>query len=263
MQDRHQDRKKYFDEQGITTKKYVIPYINRFMAVNADTRVLEIGCGEGGNLTPFVELGCEVCGIDLNTGQIALAREYFGQLGHSNRATFIAEDIYKIPDQDVKQYDLIMMRDVIEHIHDQDKFMGYVKKFLRPGGLLFIGFPPWMMPFGGHQQICHNKWLSKLPWYHLLPMPIYKWVLRSFGEEARTIEELVEIKETGITIERLRSIAHKHEWEILNETLYLINPNYEIKFGLQPRRQFGPIAAMPWLRNFMTTCGYYIFQKND
>lgn len=32
--------------------------------------VLEIGCGDGGNLLPFAELGCNTTGVDLSTGRI-------------------------------------------------------------------------------------------------------------------------------------------------------------------------------------------------
>lgn len=32
--------------------------------------VLEIGCGDGGNLLPFAELGCNTTGVDLSTRRI-------------------------------------------------------------------------------------------------------------------------------------------------------------------------------------------------
>ncbi len=262
MQERHIDRKLYFDEQGRTTKQHVIPYISKFFNITSDTRVLEIGCGEGGNITPFLDLGCTVRGVDLNAQQIENAKTYFADHPNLHKLTLIAEDIYLIPEADIQTYDIIIMRDVIEHIHDQRKFMGFVKRFMTDKGLLFIGFPPWQMPFGGHQQICHNRKLAKLPWFHLLPVPLYRAVLRAGGENENTIETLLEVKETGISIERLRRIALQEKWSILDETLYLINPNYEVKFGLKTRKQFGLIAALPWFRNFMTTCGYYIFQVN-
>ena len=32
--------------------------------------ILEIGCGDGGNLLPFTELGCNTTGVDLSAGRI-------------------------------------------------------------------------------------------------------------------------------------------------------------------------------------------------
>ena len=262
MQERHIDRKMYFDEQGRTTQKHVIPYIAQFCAITPETRILEIGCGEGGNITPFLDMGCTVCGIDLNAQQIENAKTYFADHPNKDKLTLVAQDIYLIPEANIEAFDIIIMRDVIEHIHNQDKFMGFVKRFMTDKGLLFIGFPPWQMPFGGHQQICHNRRLAKLPWFHLLPVSMYRAVLRAGGENENTIETLLEVKQTGISIERLRRIAAQQKWDILDETLYLINPNYEVKFGLKTKKQYRLIAALPWLRNFVTTCGYYIFRVN-
>jgi len=256
MQLRHKNRKIYFKEQIITTNQYVIPFIEKHLPINANTRVLEIGCGEGGNLEPFLDLGCKVVGIDLNEGKIEKAKNYFADHEYSQKISFILRDIYKIGTEEVGSFDLIIMRDVIEHIHDQEKFMGYVKKFLSPKGKIFFGFPPWQMPFGGHQQVCENKIASKLPYYHLLPRPLYKGMLKMFGEKPRRIEGLLEVKETGISIERFVRILKKENYKIDDKTEYLINPNYEVKFKLKPRKQFALISAIPYFKNYFTTCCY-------
>ncbi len=66
MQARHTHRETYFAEQATTTRKHVLPFLERHMTIGPGTRVLEIGCGEGGNLVPFVERRCrEVVGMDL------------------------------------------------------------------------------------------------------------------------------------------------------------------------------------------------------
>lgn len=126
---------------------------------------------------------------------------------------------------------------------------------------MFLGFPPWYMPFGGHQQVCHSKILSKVPYFHLLPKALYRGVLRAFGESQPVIDELLYIKSTGISIETLRKIIADNDYTIDREQLWLINPNYEVKFGLQKRKQLGIIEALPWLRNFLTSCGYYVIRK--
>lgn len=259
MQTRHQDRRQYFNEQAETTRKFVIPYIEQVRPVTPELRVLEIGCGEGGNLVPFAEIGCECVGVDLAQHQIERAREYFRELPGAERTTFLYQDVYDAEDS-LGRFDLIFLRDVIEHIVDQDRFMGFIGRFLRPGGLIFFGFPPWYMPFGGHQQICRSA-LSKVPWVHLLPKALYGGLLRAAGERPAAIEELLLIKRTGISIERFRRILRKHRYKTVAETLFLINPNYETKFGLTPRRQLPLLGSIPGLRNFLTTCCYSLVQK--
>lgn len=263
MQNRHADRRRYFEEQGRTTQRHVMPFIAPFLPLHAGLSVLEVGCGEGGNLTPFADLGCSCVGIDLNEKQIARAREFFDGHPHQSQLRFIYQDIYAADVDDLGRFDLIIMRDVIEHIIDQERFMGYIHRFLKPGGRLFIGFPPWQMPFGGHQQICENRWLSKLPWFHLLPTPLYRAILRMAGESGATIQELLDIKQTGISIERLRRVMARAGWRALREQLYLVNPNYETKFGLQPRTLPAGLGAIPGLRNFYTTCVYLVLEHPD
>ena len=173
MQERHSNREKYFEEQVYTTEKYVIPFISEILQINKGKSILEIGCGEGGNLKPFLDLGSIVTGIDLSEGKIENAKQFFKNHPKNESLTLIAEDIYAA--QSLGQFDLIIMRDVIEHIHDQEKFMSYVTRFLKPDGKFFLAFPPWHNPFGGHQQICKSKILSNLPYYHILHKSFYSF----------------------------------------------------------------------------------------
>ncbi|MDH6313247.1 SAM-dependent methyltransferase [Parabacteroides sp. PFB2-10] len=253
MQQRHLDRQQYFNEQAYTTQKYVIPFIEQQHPVTPDVVVLEIGCGEGGNMKPFLDLGCRVTGIDLSVLQIERAKEFYAAHPQKDNLTLIAEDIYRIESLP-QPFDIIIMRDVIEHIPDQERFMSFVKKFMKPTGVLFIGFPPWQNPFGGHQQVVHHRFISRLPWIHLLPRRAYAALLRSGGIDPG---EMLDIKSTGISLERLERIIRKEDYRIRTKSLYVINPNYEAKFKLSPRKLW-KLFHIPYIRNFYTTCGYYL-----
>ena len=257
MHERQTNRAKYFEEQAYTTEKYVIPYIQEIMPVHSDTNVLEIGCGEGGNLKPFLDMGCRVTGIDLSEYKIGNAHSFFAAHPKRENARFISKDIYEIADSPEFTFDLILLRDTIEHIPDQDRIMARMKTFLKPGGVIFFAFPPWRMPFGGHQQVCRNKVLSALPYFHLLPRWLYRAVLRLGGESDALIQGLMEVRDTQISIHRFHSILNSQNWKIHKQTYYLINPNYEIKFGLKPR-VVPAVFNMPVLRDFYVTALYCI-----
>jgi len=260
MQERHTDKRRYFNEQGKTTKKFVVPLLEEFLKVDAQTRVLEIGCAEAGNLKPFVDRGCQVTGIDIACNRIELAKEFYKDHKNKSNLELICKDIYQVEPSE-KKYDIIIMRDVIEHIPNQERFMAFVKGFLKNDGYFFLGFPPWQNPFGGHQQVCRNKILSKLPFFHLFPTAIYKAILKAFGETESTIKGLIEIKETGISIERFERILKKENYTTNTRIFYFINPNYETKFGLKPRKQIKIINGIPWVRNFFNTAMYYVVSK--
>lgn len=264
MQDRHSNRELYFKEQEITVEKYVIPFIHEVKNINEHTSVLEIGCGEGGNLAPFLKTGCKrIVGIDMSKGKIENANKFFDKIENSNNIEFINDDIYNISAEDIEQFDIIITRDVLEHIHGQEKFMSFVKEFMKPDGIFFLGFPPWHNPFGGHQQICKSKFLSKLPYFHILPRSAYEFILKSFGESEAKIRALLEIKETGITIERFERILKKNNYTKDKRVFYFINPNYEIKFKLKPRKAWRLILSIPFIRNFFITTNYYVISTNE
>lgn len=254
MQERHRNRLLYFNEQAQVTEKYVIPYIEQVFTLREGLRILEIGCGEGGNLKPFLDRGYYCTGVDLNVSQIENAKVFLGDHPHYDRLRLIADDIYNITPE---PFDLIILRDVIEHIHNQERFMGFLKRFLAPDGVVFFGFPAWQMPFGGHQQICNSK-ISKLPFIHLLPASLYAALMRKAGETEDTINALLEIKQTGISIERFEKILSNENYKILQKTLWFIQPNYEVKFNLRKRRVLPVLRSIPYIRNFYTTAGYYV-----
>ena len=262
MQERHLDRQTYFNEQSYTTEKYVIPFINSVILINENTKVLEIGCGEGGNLKPFADIGCDIVGIDILPGKIDNAKKFFADHENVDKIKFIADNVYN-ENAIIEQFDVVFMRDVLEHIHDQEKFLHYVKRFLKPKGKFFLGFPPWQNPFGGHQQMCSSKLLSKLPYWHILPMPIYKGIMKMFGEPASTIEGLAEIKDTRISIERFKRIVKKENYKVDKVKFYFINPNYEIKFKLKVREQSRILSSIPYFRNYTITTCYYLISLGD
>lgn len=257
----HKDRKKYFDIQVLNADQHVLPFIESVFPIKAGMRVLEIGCGEGGVLKAFVNNGCIGVGVELDELRLINAREWLAADIAAGTMHFISKDIYQVePHAELNGlFDIIVLKDVIEHIHDQSKLIAWMKTFLKPEGVIFFGFPPWQMPFGGHQQMNSNKWLSKLPYYHLLPRPLYKWLLK-MGKGP--VAELLEVRDTRISIEQFEKMAANTGYKIVNKLHFLVNPIYEWKFGWKAKQQYRFVQAIPYLRNYFTTCVYYLIQQN-
>lgn len=255
----HTDSKVRFDQQVDNSRSYVLPFIEKTMLLATGKNILEVGTAEGGVLLPFIERGCYCVGVDLADWRIKQANEFLKNEVDAGKALFLSQNIYE--DDFLNKFrnffDVIILKDVIEHVPEQEKFIPYLKNFLRPGGQVYFGFPPWYMPFGGHQQVCGSKFLSMLPWYHILPKFLYRGILKMAGEHPNTIKEVMEIKDTQITIERFERILKKSGLKVLNKQYYLINPIYKYKFGLAPRKQWAPLTWIPYFRDFVTTCVYY------
>ena len=259
MYEFHSDRNRYFQMQKIVCEENIIPFIEKVYPVRQDAKILEIGCGTAGVISAFLMRGNAGVGVDLDSYSLDYARERLANYIESKQLVLINKDIYSI-DFETEfhvKFDIIILKDVIEHIHDQEKLLRKMQSFLAPSGVIFVGFPPWQMPFGGHQQMCRNKFLSHLPYFHLLPMPAYKSVLKAFKENTN---HLCDLKETGISIERLEKLVKKTDYKVINKEFYLINPIYKHKFNMKARKQVALIRSIPYIRNFYTTAAFYLFQ---
>ena len=258
MQERHKNRLRYFMELAATSRDYFIPFIQNYKRIDKGMRVLEIGCGEGGNLAPFSQMGCCTLGIDISEGRIQDAIRFFNK--NNLNGEFVTSDIFNYNSK-YHTFDIIICHDVMEHIDEKQRLLSLIARLLSSDGVAFISFPAWQMPFGGHQQICRGCITSHLPFIHLLPSALYKLMLSN--ESDYCIKELMAIRRTRMTIEMFeKTIRRTPSVCILDRNLYFINPHYKVKFGIKPRRLYSTIGNIPIIRNFFITSCFYLCSLN-
>src|SRR5690242_17185629 len=124
----HADRKRYFDIQQLNSQKYLLPFIESNFTIKEGMRLLEIGCGEGGVLKPFLDKGVVCVGVEFDKTRIENGEKWLGDEIEKGKLFFAIKDIY---DTDVEslggKFDMIVLKDVIEHIHDQSKLLSRLK----------------------------------------------------------------------------------------------------------------------------------------
>ena len=121
----HKDNNIYFQYQYLTSKEYIIPFLEEEVNLAFPKRILEIGCAEAGVLKAFTELGHQCVGIELLPSRVKLAEQFMAEELSTGQVRFLAKDIYDINlKEDIGfQFDIIILKDVIEHIHNQELFM--------------------------------------------------------------------------------------------------------------------------------------------
>lgn len=95
------------------------------------SKLLEIGCAKGVFLKHAQQAGFQVEGLELNKENAALANSVLG----ANVVQIIDLFEMKYPSG---SFDVVYMRDVIEHIHNPDPFLAEISRILKPGGIIYL-----------------------------------------------------------------------------------------------------------------------------
>lgn len=113
----------------------------------AGKSLLHLQCHFGLDSLSWTRLGAYVTGVDISNDAIALAESLSEELGLP--ANFICCNVYDLPTQLRKQYDIIVTTyGTIGWLPDIDLWASVIALYLKPGGIFFIAeFHPflWMM----------------------------------------------------------------------------------------------------------------------
>lgn len=115
----------------------------------ADAQILEAGCGTGGNLAMLARYG-HVYGMEANADAINLA---MAKGVAEVRAGYLPNDI-PFPE---KNFDLIALFDVLEHVDDDAAALRALRARLKPGGWLLVTVPAYPFLWSRHDELHHHK----------------------------------------------------------------------------------------------------------
>jgi len=124
-------------------------YVQRYAALPADSRILEIGCGTGHNLPMLSRFG-EVDAIEIDDAAREIASERLGKpVGTA--------PLPELSGVARGHYDMVAVLDVIEHIDDDVAALSAMAEALKPGGKILIAVPAHMWMWSAHDTVNHHK----------------------------------------------------------------------------------------------------------
>jgi ubiquinone/menaquinone biosynthesis C-methylase UbiE len=103
----------------------------------AGKEVLDVACGEGYGAALIAKHAKRVCGADLSAQAIAHAKAAYSSIAN---AEFVAAPCTRLPFPDAS-FDVVVSFETVEHIEEQDAFLGEIKRVLRHDGVLILSSP--------------------------------------------------------------------------------------------------------------------------
>ena len=188
--------------------------IARLMGLDAPdpstARVLEIGCGDGGNLVPMAAVAPRgrYVGIDLSPGAIAEARAMASDLALSN-VELDAADLRDLP-SGLGTFDYIVAHGFYSWVPAdvREVLLDTLRRCLSPDGIAFVS---------------HNTMpgcaLRGIAWSLLRPH------VAGIGNPARRVSEAMADQPglAAVLAGEFRDVADRHEFQVLHDDLAVVN----------------------------------------
>lgn len=130
-------------------RRKIVNHVLSGLELPPSPRILEVGCGTGGNLKLLSAFG-DVTAVDCDEGALTTARaRSVGQVVKGS-----------LPDGlpfATERFDLIVLLDVLEHVDDDGASLSTLHRLVAPGGYLLITVPAFMFLWGRHDVEHHHK----------------------------------------------------------------------------------------------------------
>lgn len=179
--------REYEDRVEAIALKRLLPKSGRLM--------LELGAGAGRNTPRY--LGFErIVLLDYSRTQLEQAQ---ARLGQSDKYTYVAADVYRLPFVD-GLFDAATMIRVLHHMADAPKALGQVRNVLGSGGTFIL-------EFANKQNLKSilRYWLGRQKWNPFALEPV-EFVELNFDFHPQAVKRW--LKNLGFTVEKTLAVSH-------------------------------------------------------
>ena len=148
-----QSAETYSEAHGNARKllQYRLGLIESNLNLNAETHLLDLGCGNGIHLFPLAKKIGFGLGLDFSPEMIKAANNRLGSIQQIDNLEFRVSNAANLDSVESEQFDSVICIGAFEHMLDKKAVLSEIFRALKKGGRLFI-----LTPNGGY------TWYSRL-----------------------------------------------------------------------------------------------------
>jgi len=190
---------------------YFINAVHQNLNIDKPLKLLEIGCGGGFVTEAFAKVGFQVTGLDLSPNSIKQAKAHANSSGLHIR--YISGNALSLPSElKDEEFDIIVMADVLEHLHDIPLAVTQINRVLKKGGMFCF-------------DTVNRNWksyvfliliLQDLGITGMMPPHTHDWSLFITPQELTTA-----LQRQNIHVADIKGISPKISFETLNQIMNL------------------------------------------
>jgi SAM-dependent methyltransferase len=243
----------YFEYQYSVARDVLIPWLDPHLSL-AGLAVGDFGGHQGGVLQGLREIARVDSGVGFVVDEASIRQSPFKP---NSQFRLVPRDILDV-DATRYRFDLILLRDVLEHTRNPVAILERARTSLTQGGRIFVSFPPYS--FGGHQHEASNG-IRFVPFIHYLPDALFFSLSRfrdtPYMSAKSTLADVRSVRQTRLTLSKAERAFDRAGLRIETQEFFLFRPEFHIRYGLSSWN-IPLVHRVPVVREIATLGAYYL-----